>query len=133
MPGRIEDYAIIGNCETIALVGCDGSIDWLGLPRFDSAACFSALLGDPRHGRWLIEPVEASNRTRRYRGDTLILETSFETERGVVSVIDFIARRPEISDVVRLVRGVRGTVPMRTEIVVRFDYGSARAMGVPPG
>ena len=125
MPGRIEDYAIIGNCETIALVGSDGSIDWLGLPRFDSAACFSALLGDTHHGRWLIEPIGATRRSRRYRGDTLILETSFETERGAVSVIDFIARRNEISDVVRLVRGVRGTVSMRTEIVVRFDYGFA--------
>jgi GH15 family glucan-1,4-alpha-glucosidase len=125
MAGRIEDYAIIGNCETIALVGRDGSIDWMGLPRFDSAACFSALLGDARQGRWLIEPVEKAARTRKYRGDTLILETIFETERGAVSVIDFIARRDGVSDVIRLVRGLRGTVAVRTEIIVRFDYGSA--------
>ena len=83
MPGRIEDYAAIGNCETMALVGRNGSIDWLGLPRFDSAACFSALLGEPEHGRWLIAPVqEAVNITRRYRGDTMILETVFETHSG---------------------------------------------------
>ena len=76
MPSRIEDYAVIGNCETLALVGRDGSIDWLGLPRFDSAACFSALLGEPKHGRWLIAPAADEARvTRRYRGDTLILET----------------------------------------------------------
>jgi GH15 family glucan-1,4-alpha-glucosidase len=125
MPSRIEDYAIIGNCETVALVGRDGSIDWLGLPRFDSAACFSALLGTAHHGRWLIAPVEKETRiARRYRGDTLILETDFETEEGAVSVIDFIARREGVSDVVRLVRGRHGKVSMRTELVVRFDYGS---------
>ena len=125
MPSRIEDYAVIGNCETIALVGRDGSIDWLGLPRFDSAACFSALLGNPRHGRWLIGPVETEARaTRRYRGDTLVLETGFETGDGAVSVIDFIGRRDGVSDVVRLVRGISGRVAMRTELVVRFDYGS---------
>ena len=125
MPSLIEDYAIIGNCETIALVGRDGSIDWLGLPRFDSAACFSALLGNPSHGRWLIGPTEKEARvTRRYRGDTLVLETDFETDAGAISVIDFIARRDGISDVVRLVRGIRGKVSMRTELVVRFEYGS---------
>jgi GH15 family glucan-1,4-alpha-glucosidase len=125
MPSRIEDYAIIGNCETVALVARNGSIDWLGLPRFDSAACFSALLGTAHHGRWLIAPVEKETRiARRYRGDTLILETDFETEEGAVSVIDFIARREGVSDVVRLVRGRHGKVSMRTELVVRFDYGS---------
>jgi GH15 family glucan-1,4-alpha-glucosidase len=125
MPSRIEDYAIIGNCETVALVGRNGSIDWLGLPRFDSAACFSALLGTAHHGRWLIAPVEKETRiARRYRGDTLILETEFETEEGAVSIIDFIARRDGVSDVVRLVRGRHGKVSMRTELVVRFDYGS---------
>jgi GH15 family glucan-1,4-alpha-glucosidase len=125
MPNRIEDYAVIGNCETVALVGLDGSIDWLGLPRFDSAACFSALLGEPRHGRWLIGPAAQEARaTRRYRGDTLILETSFETDDGAACVIDFITRRDGASDVVRLVRGIRGTVSMRTELVVRFEYGS---------
>jgi GH15 family glucan-1,4-alpha-glucosidase len=122
---RIEDYAVIGNCETIALVGRDGSIDWLGLPRFDSAACFSALLGDPRHGRWLIAPIaEDASATRHYRGDTLILETVFETASGAVCLIDFMARRDGASDVVRIVRGIRGSVSMRTELVVRFEYGS---------
>ena len=124
MPSRIEDYAIIGNCETTALVGRDGSIDWLGLPRFDSPACFAALLGDPKHGRWLIAPTDAERRiTRRYWGDTLILETTFETAGGGVSVIDFMARRDGVSDLVRLVRGISGTVPMCTELVVRFEYG----------
>jgi GH15 family glucan-1,4-alpha-glucosidase len=125
MPSRIEDYAIIGNCETIALVGRDGSIDWLGLPRFDSAACFAALLGNPRHGRWLVAPsAEDARATRRYRGDTLVLETDFETDGGIVSVIDFISGRDGVSDVVRLVRGKRGKVSMRTELIVRFEYGS---------
>ncbi|WP_158814164.1 glycoside hydrolase family 15 protein [Methylocapsa sp. S129] len=125
MPSRIEDYAVIGNCETIALVGRDGSIDWLGLPRFDSAACFSALLGNPHNGRWLIAPTGNEARvTRRYRGDTLVLETDFETEDGAVSVIDFIGRRDGVSDLIRLVRGLRGRVSMGVELVVRFDYGS---------
>src|SRR5580692_4428138 len=125
MPSRIEDYAVIGNCETIALVGRDGSIDWLGLPRFDSAACFAALLGDPHHGRWLIGPVdEQAKATRRYRGDTVILETDFTTEQGTVRIVDFASRRDGVSDIVRLVQGVSGTVAMRTEIVVRFEYGS---------
>src|SRR5664279_1238319 len=125
MPGRIEDYAIIGNCETLALVGRDGSIDWLGLPRFDSAACFAALLGNLQHGRWLIAPTAGDPRiTRRYRGDTLILETTFETETGAACVIDFMARRDGVSDLVRIVRGIRGTVAMHTELIVRFEYGS---------
>jgi GH15 family glucan-1,4-alpha-glucosidase len=125
MPSRIEDYAVIGNCETICLVGLDGSIDWLGLPRFDSAACFAALLGTPEHGRWLVAPVKPNGRaTRRYRGNTLILETVFETETGRVCVIDFMSRRDGISDLVRIVRGLAGTVSMRSELVVRFDYGS---------
>jgi len=122
MPSRIEDYAVIGNCETTALVARDGSMDWLGLPRFDSAACFAALLGKTEHGRWLIAPTEADVRvTRRYRGTTLILETTFETQDGAVCIIDFMARRDGVSDVVRLVKGIRGTVAMRTELVVRFD------------
>jgi len=125
MANRIEDYAVIGNCETIALVGRDGSVDWLGLPRFDSAACLASLLGEPQHGRWLIAPMEKGSRvTRRYRGDSLILETSFETDDGVICVIDFMTRRDGVSDVVRLVRGVRGKVAMRVELIVRFEYGS---------
>jgi GH15 family glucan-1,4-alpha-glucosidase len=125
MPNRIEDYAAIGNCETLALVGRDGSIDWLGLPRFDSAACFAALLGESRHGRWLIAPTAAGAKiSRRYRGDTLILETSFETETGAVCIIDFMSRREGVSDLVRIVKGIRGVVAMHTELVVRFEYGS---------
>jgi len=125
MPCRIEDYAVIGNCETMALVGLDGSIDWLGLPRFDSAACFSALLGEPEHGRWLIAPIVGNAKiSRRYRGDTLILETEFETETGSVCIIDFMSRREGVSDLVRIVKGMRGTVAMHTELVVRFEYGS---------
>ena len=89
MATRIEDYAAIGNCETMALVGRDGSIDWLGFPRFDSAACFSALLGDFRNGRWLLAPMASPVRvTRCYRGDTMILETTFETRAGAACVID---------------------------------------------
>jgi GH15 family glucan-1,4-alpha-glucosidase len=125
MPNRIEDYAIIGNCETAALVGRDGSIDWLGMPRFDSAACFAALLGYPRHGRWLIAPASAEARvTRHYRDRTLILETIFETDDGAVALIDFMTGRPERPSVVRVVRGLRGSVAMRVELLVRFDYGS---------
>ncbi|MBV8662103.1 MAG: glycoside hydrolase family 15 protein [Hyphomicrobiales bacterium] len=125
MPGRIEDYAVIGNCETIALVGREGSIDWLCLPRFDSDACLSALLGSPEHGRWLIGPANgATSVTRGYRGDTLILETRFENDRGAVTVTDFMSRRDGCADLVRLVRGLRGQVDMQMELVVRFDYGS---------
>jgi GH15 family glucan-1,4-alpha-glucosidase len=125
MPRHIEDYAIIGNCETAALVGRDGSIDWICLPRFDSGACFSALLGLPEHGRWLIAPVDADAKvTRRYRGDTLILETTFETETGSVCLTDFMVRRDGISDIVRMVHGISGTVAMRVELIVRYDYGS---------
>lgn len=126
MGSRIEDYAVIGNCETMALVGRDGSIDWLGLPRFDSPACFAALLGDSRNGRWLIAPVaEDASVTRKYRDSTLILETTFETGDGAVCIVDFMARREGISDVVRVVKGIRGTVEMRTDLVVRYGYGSA--------
>jgi GH15 family glucan-1,4-alpha-glucosidase len=125
MPNRIEDYAVIGNCRSMALVGRDGSIDWLCLPRFDSAACFAALLGGPEHGRWLVAPRDAKAKiTRAYRDNTLILETTFETEDGAVVVIDFMNRRDGISDLVRIVRGLRGTVAMRTELIVRYEYGS---------
>ena len=126
MPLRIEDYAVIGNCETAALVGRDGSIDWLCLPRFDSGACFCALLGGPEHGRWLIAP--ADKMTSKSRGatssDTLILETVFTTRGGSVSLTDFMYRRDGSSELVRIVRGLEGEVPMRTELVVRFDYGA---------
>jgi GH15 family glucan-1,4-alpha-glucosidase len=125
MPLRIEDYAVIGNCESVALVGRDGSIDWLCLPRFDSAACFSALLGGPEHGRWLIAPAQSDVQiTRRYLRDTLILETIFTTPDGSVSLTDFMYRRNGSSELVRIVTGLRGEVPMRSEMVVRFDYGA---------
>ena len=126
MPSRIEDYAVIGNCETMSLVGLDGSIDWLGLPRFDSPACLAALLGGTENGRWLIAPSDTGARAkRRYRGDTLILETTFETATGAVCVVDLLSRRGAVSDVVRIVRGISGSVAMRVEVIVRFDYGSA--------
>ena len=122
---RIEDYALIGDCETAALVGRDGSVDWLCWPRFDSDACFAALLGAPEHGRWLIAPTDgAANMTRRYRGDTLILETRFETSDGAVLVVDFMPPRSGHSNLVRLVVGERGRVAMHTELIVRFGYGA---------
>jgi GH15 family glucan-1,4-alpha-glucosidase len=121
---RIEDYALIGDCETAALVSRAGSIDWLCWPRFDSAACFAALLGTPQHGRWLIDAVDQdARRSWSYRGNTLILETRIETNDGVVTVIDFMPPRVRHSNVVRLVRGERGRVAMRTELIVRFGYG----------
>jgi GH15 family glucan-1,4-alpha-glucosidase len=121
----IEDYALIGDCETTALVGRNGSIDWLCWPRFDSDACFASLLGDERHGRWLIAPTGAVTSTsRRYLGDTLILETRFETEAGAVSLIDFMPPRGKASDVVRIVRGERGRVAMQMQLVLRFGFGA---------
>jgi len=120
----LEDYAIIGDCETVALVSRRGSIDWLCWPRFDSGACFAALLGTSEHGRWLLEAVDAdAQTTRQYRPNTLILETTIVTREGTVTVIDFMPLRGRNSDVVRLVRGDRGKVEMRTELVLRFDYG----------
>ncbi|WP_437222164.1 glycoside hydrolase family 15 protein [Planctomicrobium sp. SH661] len=122
---RIEDYALIGDCQTAALVGNDGSIDWLCLPRFDSAACFAGLLGTPEHGRWQIAPVEEVIRVkRRYRPKTLILETELETASGIVRLIDFMPPRTKDPDLMRIVEGVSGRVLMRLELVIRFDYGS---------
>jgi GH15 family glucan-1,4-alpha-glucosidase len=121
---RLEDYALIGDCETAALVSRAGSIDWLCWPRFDSAACFAALLGTPDNGRWLIEAVDEQARvTRKYRGNTLILETRIETADGEVLLIDFMPPRGRNSDIVRVVRGEQGRVRMRMELVLRFDYG----------
>ncbi|HXV78327.1 MAG TPA: glycoside hydrolase family 15 protein [Candidatus Binatia bacterium] len=123
--GPIQDYAIIGDCHTAALVGRNGSIDWLCFPRFDSGACFAALLGNGDHGRWLIAPAgEIKNIRRRYREGTLILETEYETADGSVSVIDCMPPRSREPDVVRLVVGKSGQVPMRMQLVIRFDYGS---------
>src|SRR5271168_5632248 len=122
---RIEDYALIGDCGSAALIGRDGSIDWLCLPRFDSAACFAALLGKPEHGRWLIAPVEPGPRVeRRYLDGSLILTTMFETREGAVELVDFMRPRRRLPHLVRLVRGLRGRVAMRTEFVLRFDYGA---------
>jgi GH15 family glucan-1,4-alpha-glucosidase len=125
LPCNIEDYGLIGDCETAALVGRDGSIDWLCWPAFDSEACFSALLGTPKNGRWLIAPSEdVTKSSRQYWDDTLILETRFETANGVVAIIDFMPPRGEASDIVRLVRGVRGRVKLRMELVIRFGFGT---------
>jgi GH15 family glucan-1,4-alpha-glucosidase len=121
----IENYALVGDCHTAALVGNDGSIDWLCLPRFDSGACFAALLGGPEHGRWLLAPAAPPTQVRRrYRGDTLILETEFDTEEGSVRVIDFMPLSDKRWDIVRIVEGLSGRVDMRMELRVRFDYGS---------
>jgi GH15 family glucan-1,4-alpha-glucosidase len=123
---RIEDYALIGDCQTAALVGRDGSIDWLCWPRFDSPACFAALLGKPEHGRWCISPAKPPKRiSRSYRPDTLILETEFENEEGAVTLVDFMPVRSWQSDLVRMVIGKRGRVTMQTHGVLRFDYGAS--------
>jgi GH15 family glucan-1,4-alpha-glucosidase len=120
----IEDYAVLGDTQTAALVGKDGSIDWLCFPRFDSGAIFAALLGTEKHGRWLLAPAaEVRAVRRRYRGDTLVLETEFDTDEGTVRLIDFMPPRGEAPDVVRIVEGVRGRVNMRMELRLRFDYG----------
>jgi GH15 family glucan-1,4-alpha-glucosidase len=124
MPSRIEDYAMIGDCETAALVARDGSIDWLCLPRFDSGACFAALLGTAKHGRWSLAPAGFAKQTgRRYVPDTLILETDFETGDGAVTIVDFMPLRAKNPNLIRIVRGRRGQVPMEMELALRFDYG----------
>jgi GH15 family glucan-1,4-alpha-glucosidase len=126
MPARIEDYAMIGDCETAALVARDGSIDWLCWPRFDSAACFAALLGTLDNGRWQVAPVDpAANSSRRYRDGTLILETTFETAEGEAALIDFMPPRDGTSELIRLVIGRRGRIDFQTELVIRFDYGAS--------
>ena len=122
---RIEDYGLIGDTQTAALVGRDGSIDWLCLPRFDSGACFAALLGNAQHGRWLVTAGDRSAATsRRYRPDTLILETDFTTSRGAARVIDFMTIRSGEPDVIRIVEGISGEIDMQMELIIRFDYGS---------
>jgi GH15 family glucan-1,4-alpha-glucosidase len=124
MPGRIEDYALIGDCRTAALVGRDGSIDWLCWPRFDSEACFAALVGTRDHGRWLIAPRTKARITRHYRLNTLVLETHFETEEGAATLVDFMPRHSPHSTLVRYVIGTRGQLPMHTEMILRFGYGA---------
>ncbi len=121
---KIEDYALIGDCETAALVARNGSIDWLCWPSFSSAACFAALLGTAEHGFWKIAPERPAVKvSRRYLPDTLIVETTFETAAGAIVLVDFMPPRGANSDVVRIVRGVRGKVAMRMDLVIRFDYG----------
>jgi GH15 family glucan-1,4-alpha-glucosidase len=122
---RIEDYGLIGDLQTSALVGRDGSIDWACFPRFDSGACFAALLGTAEHGRWIVAPRSDSWETgRRYRPRTLVLETDWETDAGAVRLIDFMPPRGKAPDIVRIVEGLRGEVEMSSELVIRFDYGS---------
>jgi GH15 family glucan-1,4-alpha-glucosidase len=120
----IEDYAVIGDCRSAALVGRDGSIDWLCWPRFDSDACFAALLGDATNGRWLVAPTKPARKiTRRYLGDSLILETVFTTATGMARLLDFMPPNDANGTLVRLVEGLSGHVDMATELVIRFDYG----------
>ena len=121
---KIEDYGFLSDTQTAALVSRDGCIDWLCFPRFDSAACFASLLGNADNGRWNFKPQgEVIATRRRYRGDTLILETELETAEGVVRLIDFMPPRGQAPDIIRIVEGVRGTVKLRMELIIRFDYG----------
>ena len=125
MAPRIEDYALVGDLQTAALISRAGSVDWLCFPRFDSGACFAALLGTTEHGRWLLAPRGDSWQSSwRYRPHSLILETEWETDGGAVRVIDFMPPRGKAPDIVRIVEGVRGQVEMTSELVIRFDYGS---------
>jgi GH15 family glucan-1,4-alpha-glucosidase len=125
MAARIEDYGLIGDLQTAALVSRHGCIDWLCFPRFDSGACFAALLGDEDNGRWSLRPAsDITSAQRRYRGDTLILETELTCDEGTIRLIDFMPPRGEAPDVVRIVEGVEGTVPMKMRLSIRFDYGS---------
>ena len=127
MTPRIEDYALLGDTQTAALVSSEGSIDWLCLPRFDSAASFAALLGNEENGRWQIAPYGHVRETRRrYRGDTLVLETDFDTAEGSIRLVDFMPPRGESPAVVRLVEGVRGQVRVQMDLRLRFDYGRIR-------
>ena len=124
MASRLEDYALIGNCASAALVGKDGSIDWAAMPRFDSPAFFAALLGDADNGRWQIAPADPYTVTRQYRPGTLILETRFETQDGVVVLTDGMTRREHAGDIMRLVRCESGRVAMRLDLCIRFEYGA---------
>ncbi|MFZ0237290.1 MAG: glycoside hydrolase family 15 protein [Xanthobacteraceae bacterium] len=124
MSTPIEDYALIGDCRSAALVSRGGSIDWLCWPRFDSEACFAALLGSRDHGRWLVAPHDEARITRQYRANTLILETFFETADGAAVLVDFMPFHGERSEIVRLVHGTRGRVRMHTELILRFGYGA---------
>ncbi|MEO6205329.1 MAG: trehalase-like domain-containing protein, partial [Mycobacteriales bacterium] len=121
---RIEDYALIGDLHTAALIGRDGSLDWMCLPHFDSPACFAALLATPEAGRWLLAPAGGGTCTaRRYRGETLVLETEWHSQEGSVRVVDLMPPRGDKADVVRIVEGITGTVSMTMDLRLRFDYG----------
>ncbi|HJT82573.1 MAG TPA: glycoside hydrolase family 15 protein [Chthoniobacterales bacterium] len=121
---KIENYAFLSDTQTAALVSRDGCVDWLCFPRFDSGACFASLLGDEKNGRWYFHPAKGIRATRRrYRGDTLILETEIDSEDGTVRLIDFMPPRGQAPDIVRIIEGVRGTVAMQMELIIRFDYG----------
>ena len=123
MASKISDYAVIGDCETAALVACNGSIDWLCWPRFDSPACFAALVGSPANGHWLVRPVPSARVSRRYRQHSLILETTFKTDEGQVTLIDFMPARENFPRIIRMIRGNRGAVRMRMDLCLRFEYG----------
>jgi GH15 family glucan-1,4-alpha-glucosidase len=130
MSSPIEDYALIGDCHTAGLLARDGSIDWLCFPRFDSGACFAALLGNEEHGRWLLAPASKIRRIQRhYREGTLVLETDYETDDGAVMVIDCMPPRSQEPDVIRMAVGRRGRVRMRMQLIIRFDYGSIVTIG----
>src|SRR4051812_19513638 len=121
---KIEDYAFLSDTQTGALVSRDGCVDWLCFPRFDSGACFASLLGDSQNGHWRFFPVEKIKATRRrYRGDTLVLETEIETDGGAIRLIDFMPPRGENPDIIRIIEGIRGEVQMHMELIARFDYG----------
>jgi GH15 family glucan-1,4-alpha-glucosidase len=123
-PAKIEDYGFLSDTQTGALVSREGCVDWLCLPRFDSAACFASLIGEKKNGHWLFTPAEEIEKLkRRYRGDTLIIETEIETKSGAVRLIDFMPPRGENPDIIRIVEGLRGEVPMQMELIIRFDYG----------
>ena len=123
-PSRIESYAVVADLQTAALVSRDGSVDWLCLPRFDSSASFAALLGGPKAGRWRIAPLAGGECTSRaYRDDTMILESTWESDEGTVKVVDFMPIRQTEPDLIRIVEGVSGQVRMGVELVARFDYG----------
>src|SRR5438552_14543185 len=119
---RIEGYALIGDRRSAALVELRGSLDWLSLHRCGAGACFAALLGTTENGRWLVAPADGGTAARRYLGDTLVLETTWQTDTGVARVLDFMPPRGKAPDVVRIVEGVEGSVQMHSELVIRFDY-----------
>src|SRR3979411_2380348 len=123
-PAKIEDYGFLSDTQTGALVSREGCVDWLCLPRFDSAACFASLIGEKKNGHWLFTPAEKIDKLRRgYRGDTLIIEPEIAPKSGAVRLIDFMPPRGENPDIIRIIEGLRGEVPMQMELIIRFEYG----------